>query len=246
MTTGLLASLVLSAAGLLCLPRSPALPSRAGPPTAGRRALAPVQRRAVSLAAGVMAIGQLLGLGPWWFGVALGAGAGVLALRLPARRSKALCAADRQRLAVHADVLAACLDAGMSIGAALLAVPAAEASAAGPVDTADPLRVLDGVAALLALGADPQSAWKSAQDHPELASLAAAARRSAAGGAAFADAVREHATNLRAASADAAQRSAGRAGVAMTAPLGLCFLPAFLCLGLAPVVVGLLSTLHVF
>jgi hypothetical protein len=32
----------------------------------------------------------------------------------------------------------------------------------------------------------------------------------------------------------------------MTAPLGLCFLPAFLCLGLAPVVVGLLSTLHLF
>ena len=32
----------------------------------------------------------------------------------------------------------------------------------------------------------------------------------------------------------------------MTAPLGLCFLPAFLCLGLAPVVVGLLASLHLF
>jgi pilus assembly protein TadC len=41
-------------------------------------------------------------------------------------------------------------------------------------------------------------------------------------------------------------RAAGRAGVLMTAPLGICFLPAFLCLGLAPVVVGLLGQLEIF
>jgi len=32
----------------------------------------------------------------------------------------------------------------------------------------------------------------------------------------------------------------------MTAPLGLCFLPAFLFVGLAPVVVGLLGRLDIF
>ena len=36
------------------------------------------------------------------------------------------------------------------------------------------------------------------------------------------------------------------AGVLMTAPLGVCFLPAFLCLGLAPVVLGLLGQLDIF
>ena len=40
-------------------------------------------------------------------------------------------------------------------------------------------------------------------------------------------------------------RAAGRAGVLMTAPLGVCFLPAFLCLGLAPVVLGLLGHLTI-
>ncbi len=108
------------------------------------------------------------------------------------------------------------------------------------------MMLLDAVGALLMLGADTETAWKSAQRHPELAGLAAAAKRSAVAGASFADAVREHAVALRAAAADAAERTAGRAGVAMTAPLGLCFLPAFLCLGLAPVVAGLLSTLDIF
>ena len=30
-----------------------------------------------------------------------------------------------------------------------------------------------------------------------------------------------------------------RAGVLVSGPLGLCFLPAFVCLGIVPVVVGL-------
>ncbi|MDQ3055153.1 MAG: type II secretion system protein F, partial [Actinomycetota bacterium] len=34
---------------------------------------------------------------------------------------------------------------------------------------------------------------------------------------------------------------AQRAGVALMAPLGLCFLPAFVCLGVVPVVVGIAS-----
>ena len=41
---------------------------------------------------------------------------------------------------------------------------------------------------------------------------------------------------------DAARRAAERAGVAISGPLGLCFLPAFICLGIVPVVVGLASS----
>ncbi len=238
----------LFAFGILCSPEPVALPPPVTEPAVDRRAPTRAERRAAVVAAGVLAVGLMLGLWPWWFGLALAAGAGVLALRLPERRSNAARAEDRHRLAVHADLLAACLDAGMSIGAGLVAVSAAGNTdrAVGDDDPDDPLRVLDGVAALLLLGADPQTAWRSAQEHPDLASLAASARRSAAGGAAFADAVREHAGALRAATAAAAERSASRAGVAMTAPVGLCFLPAFLCLGLAPVVVGLLGTLRLF
>jgi pilus assembly protein TadC len=39
--------------------------------------------------------------------------------------------------------------------------------------------------------------------------------------------------------AEAAEARAQRAGVLIAAPLGLCFLPAFLVLGVVPVVIGL-------
>jgi pilus assembly protein TadC len=41
---------------------------------------------------------------------------------------------------------------------------------------------------------------------------------------------------------DAAAASAERAGVLISGPLGLCFLPAFLALGIVPVVIGLASS----
>ncbi len=109
-----------------------------------------------------------------------------------------------------------------------------------------PVTVLESVAAMLSLGADAQTAWRAADSVEELAPLAAAARRSAVGGGRLAQAVVEHAAMLRADDAASDLRAAGRAGVLMTAPLGVCFLPAFLCLGLAPVVIGLLGQLDIF
>lgn len=247
MTTSALLAPVVTACALLCYPapamiRSVAEPADRWP--AGT--LSPRWRRAAVTGVGVSALVVLFG-GHWWLASLLGAIGGALRFRLPERRSSADRVVDRHRLAVHADLLAACLDAGMSVGSSLLALSSPiRAPPSGPTDPDDPLALLDAVAALLQLGADPERAWQGAQEHPDLAGLAGAARRSAAGGAAFAEAMREHAVVLRAAAADAAQKSAGRAGVAITAPLGLCFLPAFLCLGLAPVVLGLLSSLHLF
>jgi hypothetical protein len=110
---------------------------------------------------------------------------------------------------------------------------------------AAPLAGLDAVAAMLSLGADPLTAWRTVDLDGLLAPLAAAALRSAAGGGGLAEAVREYAAALRQDIATDSMRTAGRAGVLMTAPLGVCFLPAFLCLGLAPVVVGLLGQLQI-
>ena len=42
--------------------------------------------------------------------------------------------------------------------------------------------------------------------------------------------------------ASSVEARAERAGVLVTGPLGLCFLPAFICLGIVPVVVGLASS----
>jgi len=183
----------------------------------------------------------------WWCGV-LGAVplAGYLARRTD-RPSAAQVCSQRRELAGRLDLVSACLQSGLPIGSALVAVGAtgsAGATAVRPWRT--PIEVLDEVAAMLMVGADSQAAWRPAAQLPELASVAAAACRSAAGGTALAAAFTEQADQLRRQNADSAATAAGRAGVLMTAPLGACFLPAFLCLGLAPAVVGLLGTMHLW
>ena len=70
------------------------------------------------------------------------------------------------------------------------------------------------------------------------------ARRSASSGSALAQGVAELAEQSRQDATHAADAAAERASVLIAGPLGLCFLPAFVCLGIVPVVVGLAG--HVF
>ncbi len=268
MTGATAVSLALAAAGVLILPEPAPLHVARSP--APRPAVPDRWRRAAVVAVGIAAVEVLLGPWPWWVGLVVALAGGAAGSTVPPRRDKVHRGTDRARLAVHADLLAACLEAGLSMAAALTAVSATTTDvqparprsgrppsvrsrsvrprSAGPRSHVEPDAVADlsKVAALLLLGTDPDRAWQTVADRPELAGLVAAARRSAVGGAVLAVAVREHAAALRAASTQAAERAAGRAGVAMTAPLGGCFLPAFLCLGLAPVVIGLLATLDLF
>jgi pilus assembly protein TadC len=78
---------------------------------------------------------------------------------------------------------------------------------------------------------------KRPDDHAD--ALLRLARRSASSGAAIAQGVAELATQARDDAADAARAAAERAAVLIAGPLGLCYLPAFLCLGIVPVVAGL-------
>ncbi len=141
---------------------------------------------------------------------------------------------DPLAIASSLDVLAVCLTAGM-------AVPTAAASTAG---SAPPrlAAVLRRAADLLALGADPAVAWTHSPAGPvdtQIDALLRLARRSASSGAALATGVAELADQCRHDAAHAAAAAAERAGVLIAGPLGLCFLPAFVCLGIAPVVAGL-------
>lgn len=136
------------------------------------------------------------------------------------------------------DLLAACLRAGLPMAAAARA----SAPTAPPILRAALRRAAD----LLALGADPATAWERAATDAagsvgadDVESLARMARRSARSGASLATAVGELATQRREAVEDAAVARAERAGVLIGGPLGLCFLPAFVCLGIVPVVIGL-------
>jgi Flp pilus assembly protein TadB len=129
------------------------------------------------------------------------------------------------------ELLAVCLEAGLPVS---VAVSAAAEPLGG--STGAQLRRVSG---LLELGADPVDAWLAAEDVPALATFARAAGRSAGTGAALAQVARAEGGRLRADLLDSAQARAERAGVLITGPLGLCFLPAFLVLGIAPVVIGL-------
>lgn len=128
------------------------------------------------------------------------------------------------------DVLAVCLEAGMSVARASEA-----AATSAPSELS---RVLRRAADLLALGADPETAWPS-EGGDDLEALTRLARRSASSGSALAQGIRELADQLRQQAVHTAAAAAERAGVLIAGPLGLCFLPAFVCLGVIPVVAGL-------
>jgi pilus assembly protein TadC len=101
--------------------------------------------------------------------------------------------------------------------------------------------VLRRAADLLALGADPAVAW-SAPDgstDAQIDALLRLARRSSVSGAALADAVSGLAAQCRQDAVHTVTATAERAGVLIAGPLGLCFLPAFVCLGVVPVIAGL-------
>ncbi|REH50185.1 type II secretion system (T2SS) protein F [Kutzneria buriramensis] len=142
---------------------------------------------------------------------------------------------DPLRMAATWDLLAACLRAGLPVPTAIRAV-----AVDAPSGCAE---VLHNTAELLALGSDPVRAWAPALADPATAALAKAARRSARSGTALAEVADGLARRIRATAADTAEIRAQRAAVLITAPLGLCFLPAFFCLGVLPVVVGLAGRL---
>jgi pilus assembly protein TadC len=157
-------------------------------------------------------------------------------LPAPARRRRSRGPRpDPLAVASGLDVLVVCLEAGMAVPAAA----AAAARSAPPTLAA----VLRRAADLLALGADPSVAWALSGDGPaadaQIDAVLRLARRSASSGAALARGVAGLADQSRHDAAHAAAAAAERAGVLIAGPLGLCFLPAFVCLGIAPVVAGL-------
>ncbi|MGF1427849.1 type II secretion system F family protein [Kitasatospora sp. LaBMicrA B282] len=218
------------------------VPGAAGPPSrspaTGRPEL-PGRRhqrveRAVPMLVGLLA-GTVLP------GVAGVLGGVLLALLLwrvrPGRRAVLRRAAREQelllaQLPLTAELLAACL------GSSAAPDQAAEAVArtiGNPMESR-----LTGVAAELALGAPPVAVWERLGDEsPALAPLARCLVRTTISGTPPAASLAGLAVVQRAAATRAAHARVRRAGVLATAPLGLCFLPAFVLIGVVPVVVGL-------
>ncbi|MBM7437599.1 pilus assembly protein TadC [Streptomyces sp. HB132] len=140
-----------------------------------------------------------------------------------------------RQLPVVADLLASCLSAG--------AGPRDAAEAVGESMTGPVGERLARTAAEILLGGEPAQAWGRFGEIPGAAQLARCLERAASTGAPAAEPVSRLADEMRAARTSAAVARAQRAGVLITAPVGLCFLPAFLAVGVAPVVIGLANGL---
>jgi Flp pilus assembly protein TadB len=136
-----------------------------------------------------------------------------------------------RQLPLAADLMAACISAGASPREAAEAVGE---SLGGPVGAG-----LARTAAQLRLGAEPSPAWGCFGEIPGAEPLARCLERADSTGSPAADPVSRLAGRLRAERARAVAGRGRRAQVLITAPVGLCFLPAFLAVGVAPVVIGL-------
>ena len=159
----------------------------------------------------------------------LPAGRGSVGGRAPARSVRG----PDPALPLVLDLLAAALRAGRPVPDALDL-----AAAAGRSSTAT---VLGRVGRLLRLGADPVSAWAAVGADDAVQPLVPVAIRSAASGVRLAGAAERLAGELRADRRAVAAARAQRAGVFAMGPLAGCFLPSFVCLGIVPVVAGLLA-----
>lgn len=186
------------------------------------------------------ACGLVIGLA-WggWFGVVVGvalAVSGPLLLgRLESRSQRRSREALERQAPACCDLLAACLSAGSSTADAARAV----ADALGePIATA-----LRRMVSAQELGSDPLSAWSSLAEHAALRPIARAAARSAETGAPLAGLLSAVAEDQRDAHRARAEAAARAAGVKSVAPLAACFLPAFLLVGIVPVVASLATPL---
>ncbi|MEO6511826.1 MAG: type II secretion system F family protein [Nocardioides sp.] len=188
--------------------------------------------------------GGLAGGGAWafvsgWAGLVAGVVVGVVVwvvldrAETPAQR--------RRRERVRADLphlvglLAAAVRSGLPPADGLAVVCAA---LPGPASDA-----LARLPPRIALGMSPGEVWGSITTEPGLAPLGRTLARSARTGEPVADALDRLGRELAARSRSEVEDAARRVGVRAAVPLGLCLLPAFLLVGIVPVVAGLVGAL---
>jgi pilus assembly protein TadC len=133
------------------------------------------------------------------------------------------------------DLMAACAAAGHPSERVIAVV---SRSVGGPL-----AERLDRLSARFELGADPLTAWRSLTDDPQLAPLARTMMRALESGAPISQALSRLADDNRRRRRTTTQQRARSVGVKSAGPLALCFLPAFMVLGVVPTVVGAFSHL---
>ncbi|MCX2747176.1 type II secretion system F family protein [Arthrobacter sp. MI7-26] len=133
------------------------------------------------------------------------------------------------------ELVAAMLDSGAGLGRTLELI----AGCASPQLS----RSLGSVVAALDIGTDWETAWRSSgQQCAEARRLKDALAFAALTGAPSSAILYAQAARLRREQFRAAEKRAAALGVKLVIPLGLCSLPAFICLGIVPVLLAMLPS----
>jgi pilus assembly protein TadC len=173
-------------------------------------------------------------------GVLTGVGTAIVTGLVVRRLEPAAVVREREQLVrdlpVAVDLLAACMASGSPTTQCLEVVAQAVSGSVG--------RQLEQVAIRLRLGADPVSVWVSLGQCEAVAPLARTMVRAIETGAPVANGLNRLADDQRRARHWDADRRARAVGVKAAAPMGLCFLPAFIAIGIVPTVVSTFLHLH--
>lgn len=220
----------------LAIPGAPSLVREPSPPAGPRRRDdLSVLRVTVSVSVALVAMlfvggssgavaAMLAAAGCWWF---------TARMEAPSVRRR------REQLAAsvpHAvDLLAACLAVGLAPAAALEQITSAVES---------PLaEELSEITARLRLGVDPVTVWRDLAGHPQLGGLGRTVSRAVESGSSVSEAMLRLAEDLRRRTRAETESKARAVGVKAALPLGVCLLPAFVLVGVVPLVAGSLSVL---
>lgn len=208
------------------------LPVRDRPPEAGLGPRWTWAAAVIAAAGGWLLLGGLLGL---MAAVAILLVLPRLIARLESRSSRERRDLLDRQAPLLADLLAALLTSGATVRDAL-----EESIVAIGSPTLEQVRP---VVASIDLGADPASAWRTCGVIDAHQAIVDALNRAQESGAPAAMLLGRAADDLRRERRRAVEVAARSAGVRAVAPLAACFLPAFLLLGVVPVVASLASGL---
>lgn len=137
--------------------------------------------------------------------------------------------------AMMLELIAAMLHTGAGIGRALELVAA--------VASPEYSRALRPVVGAMAIGADWETAWRSSDVRsPDILALRDSLGFAALTGAPSSAILYAQAVRIRRERFRAAEKRAASLGVKLVIPLGLCSLPAFICLGVVPVLLALVPS----
>jgi pilus assembly protein TadC len=214
------------------------LRSRELPAERKRATEASDRQRWLGAAAAAVGVGYVTNSAGWWCVVAGGVAGvvsfvafGQLQAQAVARRQSELAA----ELPQVCDLLVVCVEAGLPVRAAAAVVATSM--------TGSLAELLAAAAAKTSLGVDEARVWSELGTEPALSRLGRELGRGAVSGVSLAVRLRALGVDARRAAAADAETKARRVGVQSVLPLMVCFLPAFVLLGLVPIIGGMVSKL---